>query len=112
MISSGEDRLQILWENYHDADSNEGNDLSKAVTPVLVRAVQSNWSAARDAYYTKVASELAATTEEAEAAYQNAQAAVSAVKTARRNSAQIADLIKKMQNATGAANALVTAASS
>jgi len=112
MISNGDDRLGVLRKNYQDADDNEGNDLSKATTKDLVRAIQRNWSDARDAYIGRLASELSATTQGADNAYRDAQTAVEAVKVARANSEQIADLIKKMQKATAAAELLVKAAAS
>lgn len=111
-MSTENDRLTVIQQNYTDALNNEPHDLALANTPAAVTAVQANLASARNAYYSALAADLAATSDSVEQAYSDAKQAVTSVQQARENAAQFAALLDKLTSATKSVTNLVTQASS
>lgn len=111
-MSSADDRLQIIEQNYKSALDNEPFDLARATTPADVTAIQANVSAARQRYYTAIDAQLTQGGDAVETAYNAAKAANDAVATARTQAAAIPTLITRLTSATNAATGLLNAAKS
>ena len=106
-MSSQENRKSIIETNYTSALESEPNDLAAADTPEQVAAIQANVANAKLVYYTAIASQLDGAGPEIEAAYQQVQLALQAVKDAREAAGKIADILQKLTGATDAAKKLV-----
>jgi hypothetical protein len=111
-MSTSDDRLAVIQDNYSNALTNEAQDLAQATTPALVAAVQANVANARATYYAAAAAALTNTDPQVEGAYTSAQAALNAVKQARSSAAQIETLLGKLNTSTTAATSLLNAAKS
>ena len=109
-MSTSEERLAVISQNYKDALENEPHDLSRASTPSEVTGILANVSSARETYYTAVAAAVTNTTGQVEVAYNSAKDAQKAVKDARAKAAQIPDIINKLKSATQTATELLNVA--
>jgi hypothetical protein len=109
-MSTPEDRLDAIQAIYSDALDNEPADLSQATTEALVTGVQANVASARHTYYAAVAEALTNNSTQVEAAFAAAKTALTAVQTARSESAKMADLLGKLNSATNAGTNLLNAA--
>lgn len=111
-MSTPKERLDVIQGVYHDAVTNEPNDLAQATTAAQVSEVLQNVANARHTYYAAAVAALSATSPEAEVAYLSAKDALAAVEEARAKSAQLATLFQKVSGATAAATKLLNAAKS
>ncbi len=111
-MSTPKDRLDVIQGVYHDAVTNEPNDLAQVTTAAQVSEVLQNVANARHTYYAAAVAALIATSPEVEVAYLAATDALAAVKEARVKSVQLAALFQTMSGATAAATKLLNAAKS
>jgi hypothetical protein len=109
-MSTKDERLNLIEQNYKDALENEPHDLARAKKPEQVAAIQANVAVARQTYYEAVAAILTQSGDAVELAFQEAKNAQASVKNARDNAAAIPTLINKLQSATQSATNLLEAA--
>lgn len=109
-MSTPEERLAVISQNYQDALENEPHDLSRASTPIEVTGIQANVLTARETFYTSVAAELTECNTQVESAYKSAKDAQKAVKDARARAEKIPDIINKLKSATQNATKLLNVA--
>lgn len=111
-MSTDNERLAVIQQNYNDALANEPDDLARAKTAAQVTAIQANVASARSAYYAAVAAALTKSGPDIEQAFADAKKALSGVRAARQSAAQIATLLTKLASATKAATHLLELAKS
>lgn len=109
-MSTPDERLAVIAQNYKDALENQPNDLSLAQNPIQVAGIQANVSAAQEAYFIAVAAALTENNEQVESAYNSAKDALKAVKDARTKTEQILSIINKLKSATQTATKLLNEA--
>lgn len=109
-MSTKDERLSVIQENYNDALDNEPYDLARAETPAQVTAIQANVANARQTYYEAVAAILTKSGNAVEQAFQEAKNAQASVKNCRDQAEAIPTLIAKLQSATQSAANLLKAA--
>jgi len=109
-MSSPDDRLAVIEQNYKSALDNEPHDLAQATTAADVTAIQANVFVARQTYYAAIAAQLTQNGGAVEAAYNAASAANDAVTAARSQAAAIPTLLARLTAATSAATSLLNAA--
>jgi precorrin-6B methylase 1 len=107
MMSNAADRLAAIQAIYQDANDNEGADLANAKTPAEVAAIQANLAQTRLAWVNAQAAALTGGSAEMERAFLAADAALTGVTAARRDGADIATLLGKLNDAASAATTLV-----
>lgn len=109
-MSTPDDRLALIKQNYTDALDNEPHDLARATTPEQITTIQANVATARQTYYAAEAAALTQSGNAVEEAYQAAKAAQDSVSSARNQAAAIPTLISKLSSATQSASDLLKAA--
>lgn len=111
-MSSADDRMDVIEQNYKSALENEPHDLAQATNASQVTAIQANVAAARQVYYTAEAAQLTASGNAVETAYDAAKTANDAVDKAREDEEGLDMLMSKLTTATMAATNLLSAATS
>lgn len=109
-MSTAQERLKAIQDNYDSASENEANDLAKTKLPEEVAAVQANVANARLAYYSAVTAMLTNSGDSVENAYEEAVKALATVKKARADAEQISKVIGKLGTATAKAADLLNKA--
>jgi hypothetical protein len=110
MATTKAELLQAVQDNYTEALKNEPHDLAAANTVVEVAAIQANVATARQAYYTSLATELAADNSDVQAAFEEVKRAMNIQKEARAKTGRIADILDKLANATTAVQKMLALA--
>ena len=109
-MSTPDERLAVIEQNYKDALENEPHDLARATTAADITAIQANVAAARQAYFTAVDALLTQNGANVEAAFNAAKDAKAAVDKARTEAAAIPTLITKLTSSTKSVTDLLKAA--
>ncbi len=109
-MSTKDERLALIHQNYNDALNNEPHDLARAKTAEQVTAIQANVAAARQTYFEAVAADLTQGGDAVEQAFREAKKAQDAVKSARDRAEEIPTLMGKLQSAAKSAADLLKAA--
>ena len=109
-MTTKDERLALIQQNYNDSLENEPHDLARAKTAAQVTAIQANVAAARQTYYEALAAVLTQSGDAVEQAFQEAKKAQDAVKSARDQAEEIPTLMGKLQSATTSATDLLKAA--
>ncbi|POZ61045.1 hypothetical protein [Chromobacterium alticapitis] len=109
-MSTADDRLALVQQNYQAALDDEPHDLAAAETAAQVAAIQANLAAAKQIYYEALEAQLTQAGGDVEQAYLDASTALDAVAQIRGQAAAMPDLISRLNKATQAASRLVAQA--